>query len=656
MAEIRIPTDQIPADILQRLQAMIPQIHFSGGQSQPNDNFIPAKGIAPSQHSPPSARPASFSKSRSFNRTSPDKNRSANHEEDEVDGNDSIVHACTIQPAALAAPDVMDDSDIVRIFPLMNDCKPKSKNSADVVRIFENGPDGVQRFANTTGNVRIDEDGNKGQQRETCTNSDIVRVMSPVVHRDFVHVNSKSDLGKSCLPSDSLRNVKSSASWSESNPPQRERIKQKSTSNRRHSNSVLANPDTTYRKTQTPCPKLDKGGQGPSHMFYLPHTAMSREGPASTTIPLVTDHEKSRSHQNYSDTNIAVQMNEDNDIEDDEVFSIDMRSKQCISETLKPISNETYQKMYETTPVRDLYVSHEPIKSRISPFNTAKVMSEISFGDRQNTRKRLSFDESETSPFKFPSHVAQQVMQSIVSSSAASTVCSLPSTSSASRISSPSTFSQRQILAHPYGHCGAQDFEFTYSSPPIQERYPKSMGNPASTACGLTVSEIMQKLEQVSSKLAQVSGGSRARIRSDGDENSSESRTHAQLPPARTRGQTFSHGKRRRLDSSFSGDDEDHFSSNQLPNSQDQPDEALEDCQCSAIENHILQVAEQAYKSIRRMDGSVEDFERFRIELASTNTLLKESIANIFNLKTICQHKSRSSSSSSSSSLQTRPS
>ncbi|ESO87887.1 hypothetical protein LOTGIDRAFT_234876 [Lottia gigantea] len=49
-------------------------------------------------------------------------------------------------------------------------------------------------------------------------------------------------------------------------------------------------------------------------------------------------------------------------------------------------------------------------------------------------------------------------------------------------------------------------------------------------------------------------------------------------------------------------------------------------CTCSLMEEHFLQMAETAYKNIRRKDTSPASFEQFKRELTHTNDILKESV------------------------------
>jgi hypothetical protein len=51
-------------------------------------------------------------------------------------------------------------------------------------------------------------------------------------------------------------------------------------------------------------------------------------------------------------------------------------------------------------------------------------------------------------------------------------------------------------------------------------------------------------------------------------------------------------------------------------------------------------MAENAYKNIRRHDTSADGFAQFRKELTETNSILKESLTVLNNMKAFCEHKS----------------
>lgn len=65
-----------------------------------------------------------------------------------------------------------------------------------------------------------------------------------------------------------------------------------------------------------------------------------------------------------------------------------------------------------------------------------------------------------------------------------------------------------------------------------------------------------------------------------------------------------------------------------------------ENCSCAVMERQFLQMAENAYKNIRRHDTSADGFAQFRKELTETNQILKDSLTVLNNMKEFCEHKS----------------
>ncbi|KAK6178398.1 hypothetical protein SNE40_013193 [Patella caerulea] len=61
-------------------------------------------------------------------------------------------------------------------------------------------------------------------------------------------------------------------------------------------------------------------------------------------------------------------------------------------------------------------------------------------------------------------------------------------------------------------------------------------------------------------------------------------------------------------------------------------------CTCSVMAEHYLQMAEAAYKNIRRKDSSPASFEQFKRELCQTNDILKESVDILTDMKKMCKH------------------
>lgn len=65
-----------------------------------------------------------------------------------------------------------------------------------------------------------------------------------------------------------------------------------------------------------------------------------------------------------------------------------------------------------------------------------------------------------------------------------------------------------------------------------------------------------------------------------------------------------------------------------------------ENCSCAIMERQFLQMAENAYKNIRRHDTSADGFAQFRKELTETNQILKDSLTVLNNMKEFCEHRS----------------
>lgn len=72
---------------------------------------------------------------------------------------------------------------------------------------------------------------------------------------------------------------------------------------------------------------------------------------------------------------------------------------------------------------------------------------------------------------------------------------------------------------------------------------------------------------------------------------------------------------------------------------QQEPEVRPENCTCAVMEKQFLQMAENAYKNIRRKDSSAEGFEQFRKELVATNEVLKDSLNVLKNMKEMCEHR-----------------
>jgi len=76
-----------------------------------------------------------------------------------------------------------------------------------------------------------------------------------------------------------------------------------------------------------------------------------------------------------------------------------------------------------------------------------------------------------------------------------------------------------------------------------------------------------------------------------------------------------------------------------LNNKLKQPEPRPENCSCAIMEKQFLQMAENAYKNIRRQDASADGFAQFRKELNETNEILKESLEVMQNMRDMCEHR-----------------
>jgi hypothetical protein len=62
-------------------------------------------------------------------------------------------------------------------------------------------------------------------------------------------------------------------------------------------------------------------------------------------------------------------------------------------------------------------------------------------------------------------------------------------------------------------------------------------------------------------------------------------------------------------------------------------------CTCAIMERQFLEMAESAYRSVRRIDASPRGFEQFRRELIQTNEVMKDSMDVLKNIRAFCEHK-----------------
>ena len=56
------------------------------------------------------------------------------------------------------------------------------------------------------------------------------------------------------------------------------------------------------------------------------------------------------------------------------------------------------------------------------------------------------------------------------------------------------------------------------------------------------------------------------------------------------------------------------------------------------MEKHFMEMATSAYKSIRRYDGTLNSFDRFKHELTQTNQVIKDSMELLQNVRRLCVH------------------
>lgn len=62
-------------------------------------------------------------------------------------------------------------------------------------------------------------------------------------------------------------------------------------------------------------------------------------------------------------------------------------------------------------------------------------------------------------------------------------------------------------------------------------------------------------------------------------------------------------------------------------------------CTCAIMERQFLEMAESAYRSVRRIDSSPRGFEQFKRELIQTNEVMKDSLDVLKNIRAFCEHK-----------------
>ena len=262
------------------------------------------------------------------------------------------------------------------------------------------------------------------------------------------------------------------------------------------------------------------------------------------------------------------------DAEDDEVFNYDVMS--------------SYRLSQESTPQR-----HNSDSRRLdarcslgfsSPFSPAQKLSEMNVGDRQHTRKRLSFEDEDMAT---PLSSSQQVQYH--SDPALSSITSVNhhhhQQQQYFQAMTPSFFGRLNSQQHPSNQrqfiaplspslCKPSSNHRTSTPSPFISQVPTcsshtdSVSHTGSSMCQSQTlapppspfrpSNAQSAFPEVRDILEQLSGGGprqqRQRLHSDSDRDADGlpkevfyGRGSPVLAPPRSRGQTFSHGKRRRL-------------------------------------------------------------------------------------------------------------
>ncbi|XP_005113387.1 mucin-12 [Aplysia californica] len=656
---------------------------------------------------------------------------------DETDGADpgSIVHVLSEHPNSKRHKPEVDDSDIVRVFPLADEHDSEEVDSSQRYPVDDDS--GIVRiFPESYSDVKRQQGSSPFRENDTggCTaeESNMVNVFSPSKRADSqsgvpsctnARAGSKTDICASEMPAASTVRYLP--------PPQHSFTSPAAFNNSRshHAPSHLSRPNSSglhfpsnhaSRTSPTP-PSLShspSANQTPSrHSRASPQTTQklldaqdfssgnNRHGQQTVPKDIITPAAgRKLGHFRHSSAlsvcaaarrspEIPTPPQTPDDAEDDEVFSYDVVSVADDGFSSRRLGVDAFRLSQESTPQKE---SHAPLRHnsdsrsyesrhahgfRTSPFSPAQKMSELNVGDRQHTRKRLSFEEedlatplssSQTIQYHSDSALANHssqyfhacntfAPQIFASQGQLLRLPNMPINSLANQRNCPQSPSPCMSQAPP---SSVQNAPLASTSvlqshtptkceplaPPPSPFRPTSV-NPSS------IPEVKDIIERLSSPGQMLP---RSRLHSDGDREA-ESQMHTfggspvygrgspVLAPPRARGQTFSHGKRRRLDHCDEHDGPSPTFGSAHSQSIPRPESTeakRETCACATIERNFLQMAEGAYKNIRRMDSTVADFDRFRQELAQTNTILRESFAIIENFKSICEHKGVSSMSS----------
>ncbi|CAL1529963.1 unnamed protein product [Lymnaea stagnalis] len=706
---LKIPVDRIPAQVMQGLKDAIHTFsnsipdHPSGASPKSTKTLSPTTSSYQTLFSQvqrtPFSQPtcvaqtndlkytttwSSYQNAQGFRQAAGPPGHAMLHKAcfDEVDGatKDSVVHAVQVKKPSVKVIDAYDDSDIVRIFDTNQDKQQTlSRSDSEIIRIFESGPSGEKRLADDSDIPRICQtDSSPEKRRNTDPN--------------VVHVHPRFSLSDQELGNDPEHLRSTHAGPKPCASPMMEVTKMSSStgqiSSLQQDNPIIMrqmyDESFSYSDTQSPITKsrsspsfyADKiipvncsTNKSPNQILYKQSLYGSHESNSTTMAPQTgrprLSHTMPLTSLGSSEPLTPPQTPLDEELDDDEVFS----NEDVVTR------RDAYHNPLEITPRRDVSTLRHNSDRSVellcpSPFSPCQKLAEINFGDRQNTKKRLSFDEDKQQPHQ--QHHRSMMPQPKFPAPTGQSSYNCTSGPFQSNLSRPPDVNHH---CSPY-KCRATNQQVSYhkrvSSCPSasststagdsQHNYlinnqSHQVTQAQPNSCRSPVSEVMKMLELVSSNHSPSSSSvlQRSRIHSDGD-NISDCTGQAQWRP---RGQTFSNGKRRRMNSSVGceGDEEIPCDQVMLTPSREPSDDSCEDCHCAIIEKCVLQMAENAYKRIKKLDATPEDFERFRKELATTNDLLRQSLVNISSIRNICHHRSRSSSSSSSSSLPTtRPS
>ncbi|XP_059141396.1 uncharacterized protein LOC131929307 [Physella acuta] len=638
MAEIRIPTELIPQDIMFRLQECI-QHPFQAFSNSPDWSQSSSSHMSVPQQSKTSPQFNQQSKtSPQFNqqsKTSPQFNQQSKNSPqfsqqsktlhcntfgssrqtfthqnlDEVDGSDSVVHILPTTQPTRKVEDAMDDSDIVRIFPDNPlDVQKNCKQDSEIVRIFTNENSNEKKLKKHPDVVSVFS--NEDRDR---TEPNVVRVITPVkmcqgepsgsseghyfdkTHRSFQPHSSNTTGSKQ-------HTDKTLPDWRVNN-------------NRTPTQSTWAtsyNKDSTHRSSRT----IQAQPQNREGVMTTPQQ-QGREGVIATpqTNSVYNKNRQSLS-QRFPELPTPPQTPDEEDIGDDEVFSYDFNRRDT--------PDCTFRRDY--LPMRDNSDRSVDTKG-LSPFSPSQKMAEITFGEKKQTRKRLSFEEEEEEvnrPHSFD----------------------LPKISSAPTRSLPFvSYACKQQTASTSGRARTSSPAFlqekpTCISPTTTQGFKPYTQSTSSSKSDSPVAEVLNTLEKTSDK---YSPKLRIHRRSDGD-NATDSGfvwpDDATRPPElQQRRQTLPCIKRRRLDFSYP-ETEDEKKSLELSH-----DNAEGDCKCQQIGKDVLHIFSNAYKKMRQ-DTSNADLNSLKNSMTETNAIFQLALQNYHSIKRICPHRRSSSSSS----------